>query len=61
MFAEDDFMPLPCAHPNCHSLTYAFRSGEGKVTPLMRFIDARKHLDILANGILFSPGTRPGS
>jgi uncharacterized radical SAM superfamily Fe-S cluster-containing enzyme len=53
MFAEDDFMPLPCAHPNCHSLTYAFRSG-GKVTPLMRFIDARKHLDILANGILFS-------
>ncbi|WP_435007815.1 radical SAM protein [Tundrisphaera lichenicola] len=53
MFAEDDFMPLPCAHPNCHSLTYAFRS-EGKVTPLMRFIDARKHLDILANGILFS-------
>jgi tetraether lipid synthase len=53
MFAEEDFMPLPCAHPNCHSLTYAFRSG-GKVTPLMRFIDARKHLDILANGILFS-------
>ena len=39
--------------PNCHSLTYAFRSG-GEVIPLMRFIDARKHLDILANGILFS-------
>ncbi len=53
MFREDDFMPLPCAHPNCHSLSYAFRSG-GEVTPLMRFIDARKHLDILANGILFS-------
>lgn len=53
MFREDDFMPLPCAHPNCHSLSYAFRSG-GEVTLLMRFIDARKHLDILANGILFS-------
>jgi 7,8-dihydro-6-hydroxymethylpterin dimethyltransferase len=53
IFREDDFMPLPCAHPNCHSLTYAFRSG-GQVTPLMRFIDARKHLDILANGILFN-------
>jgi uncharacterized radical SAM superfamily Fe-S cluster-containing enzyme len=53
IFREDDFMPLPCAHPNCHSLTYAFRS-EGQVTPLMRFIDARKHLDILANGILFN-------
>ncbi len=53
MFREDDFMPLPCAHPNCHSLTYAFRS-EGRVVPLLRFIDARKHLDILANGILFT-------
>jgi 7,8-dihydro-6-hydroxymethylpterin dimethyltransferase len=53
VFREDDFMPLPCAHPNCHSLTYAFRSS-GQVVPLSRFIDARKHLDILANGILFS-------
>ena len=60
MFREDDFLPLPCAHPNCHSLTYAFRSG-GKVVPLTRFIDARKHLDILANGILFTPQPRPGS
>ena len=46
-------MPLPCAHPNCHSLTYAFRS-EGQVVPLPRFIDARNHLDILANGITFT-------
>jgi uncharacterized radical SAM superfamily Fe-S cluster-containing enzyme len=53
LFREDDFMPLPCAHPNCHSLTYAFRSA-GQVIPLSRFIDARKHLEILANGILFS-------
>ncbi len=53
IFTTDDFMPLPCAHPNCHSLSYAFRSN-GNVVPLMRFIDARKHLDILANGILFS-------
>jgi uncharacterized radical SAM superfamily Fe-S cluster-containing enzyme len=55
IFREDDFMPLPCAHPNCHSLTYAYRAG-GQVTPLSRFIDARNHLDILANGITF---TRP--
>lgn len=45
-------MPLPCAHPNCHSLSYAYRSGE-EVVPLMRFIDARNNLDILANGITF--------
>ena len=49
MFREDDFLPLPCAHPNCHSLTYAFRSG-GSIVPLPRFIDARNHLDILRPG-----------
>lgn len=53
LFRQDDFMPLPCAHPNCHSLSYAYRSG-GKVTPLARFIDPRKHLDLLANGITFT-------
>jgi len=53
VFKEDDFLPLPCAHPNCHSLTYAYRSG-GEVVPLPRFIDARNHLEILANGILFT-------
>lgn len=55
VFQVDDFMPLPCAHPNCHSLAYAYRSG-GTVVPLTRFIDAQKHLDLLANGITF---TRP--
>jgi hypothetical protein len=58
LFREDDFMPLPCAHPNCHSLTYAYRSG-GAVVPLSRIIDARNHLDLLANGITFTrSGTR---
>lgn len=55
MFQPNDFMPLPCAHPNCHTLSYAYRSPRG-VVPLARFIDARNHLDILANGITF---TRP--
>jgi uncharacterized radical SAM superfamily Fe-S cluster-containing enzyme len=53
LFCEDDFMPLPCAHPNCHSLSFAYRSG-GRVVPLPRFIDARNHLDLLANGITFT-------
>lgn len=53
LFREDDFMPLPCAHPNCHSLAYAFRKGQA-VVPLTRFIDAREHLDLLANGITFN-------
>jgi len=53
LFRTEDFMPLPCAHPNCHSLGYAYRSG-GKVVPLARFIDARNHLELLANGITFT-------
>jgi hypothetical protein len=48
-------MPLPCAHPNCHTLTYAYRTGATAV-PLARFIDPRQSLDLLANGITF---TRP--
>ena len=53
LFQQEDFLPLPCAHPNCHSLSYAYRSG-GKVVPLARFIDARNHLPLLANGITFT-------
>ncbi|HTI50511.1 MAG TPA: hypothetical protein VL475_06155, partial [Planctomycetaceae bacterium] len=48
-------MPLPCAHPNCHILTYAYRSGS-LVMPLTRFIEPQQSLDLLANGITF---TRP--
>jgi uncharacterized radical SAM superfamily Fe-S cluster-containing enzyme len=54
LFVDDDFLPLPCAHPNCHTLSYAFRPVGGPIIPLTRFIDARNHLEILANGILFS-------
>jgi uncharacterized radical SAM superfamily Fe-S cluster-containing enzyme len=53
LFTQSDFMPLPCAHPNCHSLTYAYRTPHGAV-PLTRFIEAREHLEILANGITFT-------
>lgn len=55
LFREQDFMPLPCAHPNCHILTYAYRSGSTAI-PLTRFIDPQQSLDLLANGITF---TRP--
>ncbi len=53
MFLESDFMPLPCAHPNCHTLTYAYRK-DGAVFPLLRFMDVRENLDLLANGITLS-------
>jgi uncharacterized radical SAM superfamily Fe-S cluster-containing enzyme len=53
LFKADDFMPLPCAHPNCHSLAIGWRH-DGTVTPVTRFIDARANLDLLANGISFT-------
>ncbi len=53
LFIAKDFIPLPCAHPNCHTLTYAFRKGDTLV-PLMRFIDAEKNKELLANGISFT-------
>ncbi|MFO0903003.1 MAG: radical SAM protein [Pirellulales bacterium] len=52
-FQVEDFLPLPCAHPNCHSLAMAYRSG-GQVLPLTRFIDGKANLDLLANGISFT-------
>ncbi|MEX1041493.1 MAG: radical SAM protein [Pirellulaceae bacterium] len=51
-FQERDFIPLPCAHPNCHQMSYAYRQGD-KLVPLMRFIDATENLDLLAGGISF--------
>ena len=53
IFQTADFLPLPCAHPNCHQLTYAYRTG-GQVVPLLRFINAMDNLDLLANGITFT-------
>ena len=52
-----DFSPLPCAHPNGHSLAYAYRrqtDNGTEVLPLARFIDFEKHLDLLAGRITFS-------
>ncbi len=53
LFREDDFLPLPCAHPNCHQIAIAYRTG-GTAIPVTRFIDARANLDLLANGISFT-------
>jgi 7,8-dihydro-6-hydroxymethylpterin dimethyltransferase len=53
LFAESDFLPLPCAHPNCHQIAIAYRQGNTAI-PVTRFIDARGNLDLLANGISFT-------
>lgn len=50
---ESDFTPLPCAHPNGHSLAYAYRSGDDFL-PLARFVDLAEHLDLLSGRITFN-------
>lgn len=52
-FSPQDFLPLPCAHPNAHTLTYAYRS-EHRSVPLNRFLDIEGNMDLLANGIVFT-------
>jgi tetraether lipid synthase len=53
LFREEDFLPLPCAHPNCHQIAIAYRHGQS-ATPVTRFIDASANFDLLANGISFT-------
>ncbi len=50
---ESDFSPLPCAHPNGHTLAYAYRS-EKELLPLARFVDLENHLDLLSGRITFN-------
>lgn len=68
VWKASDFSPLPCAHPNGHSLAYGYRTvdtlgGNGvaskaAILPLARFIDFEQHLDLLAGRITFD---RPGA
>lgn len=53
LFAQSDFLPLPCAHPNCHQIAIAYRTA-GSAVPVSRFIDAEANFDLLANGISFT-------
>ena len=56
LWKASDFSPLPCAHPNGHSLGYAYRrrTKDGvEVLPLARFINFKEHLDLLAGRITF--------
>src|SRR4051794_34000555 len=54
LVAESDFYPLPCAHPNCHLMCYLYRGGQS-VTPINRIIDVTKHMDLIANSVVYTP------
>ncbi len=54
ILTESDFYPLPCAHPNCHAMAYLYRGGVQPVS-IARIIDVRKHLDLIANSVIYTP------
>jgi uncharacterized radical SAM superfamily Fe-S cluster-containing enzyme len=54
LVAEDDFYPLPCAHPNCHMMAYLYR-GSAKPVSIARIIDVKKHMDLIANSVIYTP------
>ncbi len=54
LLAENDFYPLPCAHPNCHLLAYLYRGGSAPV-PINRLIDVSQHMDLIANSVVWTP------
>jgi uncharacterized radical SAM superfamily Fe-S cluster-containing enzyme len=54
ILAESDFNPLPCAHPNCHMMAYLYRGGERPVS-IARIIDLKKHMDLIANSVIYTP------
>jgi uncharacterized radical SAM superfamily Fe-S cluster-containing enzyme len=54
IIAEGDFYPLPCAHPNCHMMSYLYRGGPAPV-PISRLIDVTRHMDLIANSIIYTP------
>ena len=55
MFRKTDFVPLPCSHPTCIAMTYAWIKGNGKVKPIPRFIDMDRHLKNFTNTIFMNP------
>jgi hypothetical protein len=54
LLQESDFLPIPCAHPNCHLMTYLYR-GAGAPVPVSRFLNLRENADLLANTLVYTP------
>src|SRR5262249_15477776 len=54
LVAEGDFYPVPGAHRNCHLMFYLYGGAPGPV-PINRIIDVRKHMDLIANSVIYTP------
>lgn len=58
LVAREDFIPLPCSHPLCVSLTYLLKMNDGSYLPFPRFIDMEKHLDLFQQTATLEPGAK---
>ena len=50
LLTEDDFTPLPCGDPNCHTVGYLLRSKQG-TTGISRLIDMHSLQGYLGNRV----------
>jgi uncharacterized radical SAM superfamily Fe-S cluster-containing enzyme len=48
LLTTQDFVPVPCPHPDCSACTYLYVEGE-EITPLPRLINVEDYLDFIAN------------
>ncbi|MCH8103403.1 MAG: radical SAM protein [Chloroflexi bacterium] len=51
---KSDFIPVPCCHPSCQSIAYAYIEGE-VVTPLARIVNVDEYLDYITNRVWPDP------
>lgn len=56
MIAFDDFIPLPCSHPQCVSLTYLLKMDDGDYRPFPRFVNMDEYLDLFSRTATLEPG-----
>jgi len=55
IFKNADFIPLPCPNPECVALTYLLDLGDSKFVPFPRFLDMKKHLQLLRGSATIEP------
>ena len=49
VFVKSDFVPVPCCHPSCQSVTFSYIDEDGGVVPLPRIVDVDEYLDYITN------------
>jgi uncharacterized radical SAM superfamily Fe-S cluster-containing enzyme len=59
--AREDFIPLPCSHPLCVSLTYLLKMDDASYLPFPRFVDMKKHLDLFQQTATLEPSAQTES